>query len=538
MGENYSSGNQFNGWLDEFIVFPYALGSSQVSTLDSRTSAFSGIWTDITSDVLREARIILRWGMMDISPETRVARTGTMSLALRNDAGNSGGIQGYYSPNHASSRSGFEIGAGLRLKLTYSGSTRYKWQGMISSIQPDAGQFGQRRARIEALDWIDTAGKRKMRLINTAFNQTADQALATVISSMSNLPPASSLASGQSTFPTVFDNVRDEQTTVLREINKLVISEMGYAYIKGSSSTGGLFQFDDRHTRAKYGDSSASFNDTMAGLDVQRANDRIFNRIRLEANPRETSSAASVLFTLQSTPSVAAGASIAFDGRYTDPSQRGAIRVGGASIVTPASTTDYTMNSASDGTGTDLTSSFTVSTSPGGNSISVAASNGSGTSGYITLFQVRGRVIAIKEPTTADQSSASSIATYGENVLSMSLPYQSDQNTATDLAVQMLAAWKDPKSIGKQVNIIGNVSDALMSQVLWRDVGDKVTITETVTGVDEDYFINGVELTIEALDRIEAKWILIPSTAEGLTVQWLLGTAGYSELGTTTALGA
>jgi hypothetical protein len=64
-------------------------------------------------------------------------------------------------------------------------------------------------------------------------------------------------------------------------------------------------------------------------------------------------------------------------------------------------------------------------------------------------------------------------------------------------------------------------------------LGEKITVTETATGVDADFYINGIEWKFEpTLTR--CKWYLERSTGGEF---WFLGVVGMSELGVTTILG-
>ena len=503
--------------------------------IEAQFSGSAGAWSDITADVVSQSRLIASYGISGGGPLDRVGQTGKMDFRLRNDARNSGAKLGYYSPGHADVRSGFDIGIGIRLKASYSGSTFYKWRGKLSRIEPAPGKYLSRQTFCTALDWFDIAAKRKMRLQAIQLSQRADQAIATVVSSMTDLPAASTLATGQDTFPTVFDETRDESTSVLRELYKLTVSELGYLYMQGNCDTGGVLRFEDRHYRPKYGSSSASLgNACMTGLRLERGTQLVYNRVKIDVAPRETGAAASILFQLQSKPLVAAGTCVLIEGRYTDPSNRGLLRIGGASMISPASTTDYTMNSASDGSGTDRTANFTVGASYGGNSVRYQVGNTGGTSDYVTLLQARGRPIIIKEPTVSEVFNQTSIDSYGENVLPLNMAYQDSALIANDAANSMLTNWKDPSNILESVEFQANGSDGLMKAALQREPGDKVTIAETMTALDSDFFINGVEFTIAPPNAIKCKWTLTPAVA---TNYWILGTLGSSELGISTVLG-
>lgn len=512
---------------------PYETEAGDILTTEAgEILEAQGTWADVTADVIRGG-ITAKYGIMGSGPTTRVGQTGVMKFLLRNDPGSSGSVLGYHSPDHANAREGFEIGKAMRLIIGYSGSTRYKWVGRLDTIKPVPGIVRSRQTRCTAVDWFDIAGNTKVALQGVQFNVRADEGIAAVVSSMPNLPTASTLATGQDTFPTIFDSSRDESTSVTSELAKLVMSELGFLYIKANATTGGELVFEDRHQRAKYGGATACISGSMRDLDADRTTRNIFNKVKVEVNPREIDASASVLYTLQSVPLVPVSGSLVIEGRYTDPVQRGTLRIGGASMVPSASTTDYLMNSASDGGGDDLTATFTVTACYGGNTVRYEVIN-DGDAGYITLLQARGKAIAIREPSISERGDTDSIESYGESVLKLSMPYQEDMLVADDTATDLLATWKDPITVGKKVSFYGNHSDALMKCGLLCEPGDKVFIEEEVTGIGKNYFINGIEISIDKNFLIKFTWYLaVPEIAQA----WLLGIVGESELGETTFLG-
>ena len=152
----------------------------------------------------------------------------------------------------------------------------------------------------------------------------------------------------------------------------------------------------------------------------------------------------------------------------------------------------------------------------------------------VVFLQARGKAIAIREPSISERKDDNSVASYGESVLTLNMPYQEDMLVADDTAIDLLSTWKDPESIGRKVSFIGNHSDTLMTYGLLLEPGDKVVIEEEVTGISMPYFINGVEISIDKNDLVKFTWYLaLPEIAAA----WLLGLAGTSELGETTFLG-
>lgn len=92
------------------------------------------------------------------------------------------------------------------------------------------------------------------------------------------------------------------------------------------------------------------------------------------------------LWTLQDKPYFAAGESREIWAAYTYAT----LTVPAKSVITPAATTDYTANTAIDGSGTNLTANFTVSASKFSQTAKLTVTNTGGTGGYLTLLKIRG----------------------------------------------------------------------------------------------------------------------------------------------------
>ena len=150
-------------------------------------------------------------------------------------------------------------------------------------------------------------------------------------------------------------------------------------------------------------------------------------------------------------------------------------------------------------------------------------------------LQVRARGLYDYDPITHESEDSTSQTNHGENVLSIDMPYQDDINVAASLSAYELSQRKDPQTIVSHVGFLGNTNDALMTAGLAREPGDEVTLTETVSGINGDFFINGCDLLITGNSIVRFGWTVVPQT--DTTLYWLLGTVGRGELGTNTRLG-
>jgi hypothetical protein len=374
------------GWLVGEV------GSSELG----ETTIIEGTPTDVTADVNNASPIQIDYGISGNGPLDRTAQTGTMSFSMNNAANNSGGVVGYYSPNHTNVRSGWDLGLECRLKLTYGGTTYYKFTGNLVSIEPDAGSYGRRSVSCTVVDWMDEAARAKVKDVTVETDKRSDELIDLLVSnSVSKQPPAKSFNVGQSTFEYAFDNLLDAQTSVLRALSDCVTSELGYLYVKGDTTQGGTLKFEDRHARPKYGTADSSFDNSMMGLKVNRVRSDIINRVYVVVHPRTVDVADTVLYELTTTasvPSLANGESIQIIAPFKEASIN-AYRIAGSSVEDPVADTDWVANTASDGSGTDITDDVVVThSSVSANSVTFNIENTSTVTAYITTLQVRGKL--------------------------------------------------------------------------------------------------------------------------------------------------
>ena len=130
--------NYCSSALDEVATYPLVLTPAQVAahyalrtaippepevpslTLTPRLAVelAPGTWTDLTPDVIASAGIRTTRGIAGSGPLDRVAMPGVLTFTLRNDAGNSGHILGWYSPDHIAVRPGWTPGIPVKLELS------------------------------------------------------------------------------------------------------------------------------------------------------------------------------------------------------------------------------------------------------------------------------------------------------------------------------------------------------------------------------------------------------------------------------------
>ena len=547
---------------------------------------FSGIGsssTDIAADVmLGVAPLRGTYGIGGSGPLARIAQTGVLTFALNNSVSNSGGVQGYYSPGHVDARANWDLGLIISVTFSYSGTNYIKFIGTLSSIKPDAGAYQRQAVLCTVVDWMDEAARSKVKAIAVQTGQRSDQLVSTIVSNaVGRQPIATSYQTGKSTFDYALDNLRDNSTTVMRALSDVVMSEMGYLYVKGTTDAagakGGQLVFENRETRPIKGDADHTFSNDMVRFDVQRSRADIINRTYVSVHPRTLDTVATTLWELTSTevvPVVPALSTTTIVAEFTESLING-VNFGGSSVTTargkqvattnlttPSSGTDWIANSAADGSGSNLTSSVTVSiATTAANTATLTLVNAGAADAYLTTLQLRGIALRDETVTTSTASDSTSITDYGEQDIRINMPYESSPYNSLGVAEWVTGANASPRFLVRSLEVVGNTSGAMLIQALVREPGDKIGVDELVTGIsnrtawllgtagsselDEtayldfnpasgDFFINGVQFDLSPGNILRVRWNLAPAQQQRF---WILQQAGASELGTTTVLG-
>lgn len=506
----------------------------------------SGTWTDISSDVLISGNAInARWGIRGNSETDRMAETGTLTFSMNN-------VTGKYSPDLSGAMAGWKKGTPIKLVMTWDGQDYVRFYGKIDSLSIDTGTQKKRRVMVTVTDWLDYAAEYPLTQPQIETYRTADEAIETIVHRMPIQPKVKSFDTGDTEFPVVFNAVADN-TRAYTEIQKLVMSEMGYCYLRKDPTYGETLVFESEthrngahpisgipslsedvsHYLKEDGDAllkedggyllfdeieAFAIDNTTTDLNVTYGSN-IINSMKFTAYPKEVDSAATtVLFTLRQPIMLASSEVHEFTARYTDPSGGGS-RVNGMNMVTPEITTDYLFNTKEDETGSDISTSLDVAVTFGAESVTYTLTNNYESIGYVTHLQIRGKGIYNYNPVSYTAENKDSQNEYGVYGKTINQPYQVTLGRATSAADGIVEREKQPRTVLNTVHFIPNTSDQLMRAFLNMDVGDVVAITEGQTGIDGQYWINGVEFSILDGKVVKCRWHVKQHLAAGSGIE-------------------
>lgn len=490
-------------------------------------------WVDITADVRVDPGVRFWRGKKGNGPTDRVASTGSLIVYLDNSQGNSSGLLGLYSPNNANARTGFNVGTPVRVKETWDGTSYYN-KFYITDIEPEPGKYRSRRTRVIAEDVIGKMSTQRARGLTTQSDKTSDELLTILLATLPVAPNNTSLSAGLDSYEIAFHDIKSEKMSVLGVVQRIVQSDLGYFFECHDTSDGETVAYQTRHDRLT-STSALTLDDTMSGLSVTRTANNIYNLIRATSYPGDIGSSDETIYTLQRELQIASNQTIEFEARYRDPAGAATrVAITDGTGIEPEADTDYKLSSGTSDGGNDLNAALIVVVTFYADYAAVSLTNTAATAGYLNLFKLRGNIIRLYDPSDSVAESSDSQDAYGVRELAFALPYQSNPNTAKDFSDHLEARWKNPVTVVESVSFYANRSDTLMQGAVELCIGDRITISETVTGISDDYSIVYVEKEYMHGARLRVTYGLERTTGAEF---WFLGIAGLSELGQTTTLG-
>src|SRR5260370_39035600 len=109
---------------------------------------------------------------------------------MRNDAGVTGGVVGYYSPDNANVRPGWADGIRVRVRLRAGITLRTRFIGFIQKIRPKMGLYDDRTVHVTAASWLWLASTTLASGLQPQINQGGAALTQTLAALPAFAPPA------------------------------------------------------------------------------------------------------------------------------------------------------------------------------------------------------------------------------------------------------------------------------------------------------------------------------------------------------------
>lgn len=474
---------------------------------------FSGENEDISQYV---KRVVIQRG------QSANLRSGTCQLTLRN-------ADAFFTPNNTRSPfyGNLTIGRRVQVRATVGTDVNYLFTGYIEGIVPEdiAKQQHQRESTVSTYDLLRLLELRRVST-KTLFDYTTGEWIDLVLDSfgwdgaftldisrldegiLGRLDESRSIDDGKTTIP--YWQISDQALS--EAICDFVQAEGGIFYIRGD----GVPVFEDRHHRPSDRDSLTTYTDAeIAELTQELISPE--NHIEVVVHPRRVGTPASVIWTGASAGApilLAAGEIQELYVSYNDPDTGNPCEA--TDVISPASTTDYTANTAEDGTGTNITANLSVALVEESNRYSVVVANSGSVDMYVTLLQVRGTPLIADDVMSLVAEDLQSIGDYLQRDLTIDCALLSNTLEAQDRADYEIGIRAQPRTQVKRLRLAaGNVQEKIA-----REISDRITIASESRQVSEDFFIDAVTVTIDGkfgrdtfFEDIDVAWELTPVTS-------------------------
>jgi hypothetical protein len=309
---------------------------------------------------------------------------------------------------------------------------------------------------------------------------------------------------------------------VMPALRELVNLEQGYLWV----ARDGRLHFENRHHRALDTTPAATLTDVhISELDVEVDEDDIANHIEVTAYPRAIGSAATVCWSANAEDSsirLGPSESRDFNPSWTDPETGERCEV--TDIVSPVGGTDYIAKQNSDGTGSTLTGSITVTEVTERERYFLRIENTAAVTVYLTKLQLRATPLVSYDSVTITKTDSTSVFAYMEREKRFQNKLLSDVLEAQALAEFMLFMNKDPVPRLKSLTMSSIVGAEVRLLQKTLEISDRVTVTSEDNFLDGDYFIDRITFEMAGdLEQLTTRYEL----SAAAPASWIWDTSKY-----------
>ena len=297
-------------------------------------------------------------------------KPGVLTITLDN-------YDGIYDPYNTSSSLYPHVEPGKYIRVLCNDKPRFA--GRIESIEPTGG-VSNPQVVITAYDGLKQLQDTQIST-NLQTSVRTGTAINYILSTAAQWPAIwnTLLDSGADIIPYWWE----DGISAYDAIDRLVQAEFGgYAVLAD-----GTFRF---MARGLAPDSVATLDqaDMLKDIQIPMPYNVVRNCVKIAFHPRILQATAA-LWTLQDKPYIEGSGSLEIWGRYSYNNRP----VAGTGMIAPVATTDYTANTAQNGSGTNVTASITVTATPFAETVKNVIANGTSAGAYITLLKNRGQAV-------------------------------------------------------------------------------------------------------------------------------------------------
>jgi len=446
------------------------------------------------------------------------------------------------------------LGARITIYEVYKGIQYDHFTGRIDKILPRAEEDNA-TAYIVALDGMDDLAGTK---VTTALRTDTDAG-----ELMGDVLDAAKWPAGARDIDTGIDTLQVgwfHKTPGMNAARDLEMTEKGRFFIKRT----GEARFESRHYRITGNGlvSQATFADTMVEMAYEYSKRLLFNEV-LVSGRRYFAGGVQLwsgydLATIDddlvwsahtgddAAPYIPQASTVVIWAEFNSPL---------SSFTSLVKGTHWNANSQPDKTGTDVSDDITITATQYGQAVKLSIANAGSAGAYLVVpdtppvgapddrtLLIYGVLFGGENLTFLEEDTTSQEA-YGKRTLEVDAPFKSRPNDILAFAQWLKARYHEPVPTPVQLRHVARSNwpdDTIRVQCLVREISDRITISSTRLGLDRDFYINKViqEYGFKEGGTVHnTTWFVeaAEGSAEGL--YWLLGVAGFGELGDKTTLG-
>jgi len=169
----------------------------------------------------------------------------------------------------------------------------------------------------------------------------------------------------------------------------------------------------------------------------------------------------------------------------------------------------------------------------GGGGFTAIFENPTASTAYVTQFNIRGKRLRLYQPNVYIKRDEGSALAIGEHRLSFDMAYQDDPLVGRDLGDFLSTILPEALPQIDTIEFDGDRNAYLQRMALQMEPGDRIRITDSHGGIAEDYWVNGVSVTMTGDSSVH----VTANVIRAYDVQfWQLGVVDYSELDESTFL--
>ena len=423
-------------------------------------------------------------------------------------------------------------GRAFRITMTV-GSKTTMFQGTLDSIEPLPDLGGQNVASIRAVGVLASLQDAEVS-VEAQTNVGTGAAVGKILDAAGWPAEERLVDAGITTMVRWWTSHRVSALTALRDVEE---TECGFL----RETKDGKVAWEDRHHRlkgahlspvARYSDAYPRPEGTLGYQQIRQMDPlkEVYNSIQVEVETF-TVGALAVLWSLSLKPVIAPGQTLAL--WATPSSSEGAVGVD--AWTTPEATTDYTANTAEDGSGTDLTGNLAVTVSKFATAMKMEIKNNGAVNACLTKLDARGTPVIANDPIPVSRDNEVSQGKYGLRAFPSPGRFIPDLTEAGAHLGYLLSIYSDPIPVLTLVCRDDGTFDQLLDAQA-RDVSERVHVTATGQsglGIDQDFFVEAIRHRVsEGGTQHVYEMDLSPTTGYGGF--WVLGS---SKLGVDTKLG-